>query len=202
MKYIQTIPLTLCSKSPRRIKLLKDEGLKFNTLTFESDESFPPNLKMESIPIFISNNKWRYAKSIISSPHTLILTADTMVFLDQKPLGKPKDRDEAIYFLKSLSNNTHFVVTGFSLGIATNNDPLISKAVTSKVTFRSLSNDQITTYVDTGSPFDKAGGYGFQDDMGSEFVKEIEGLKSNVIGLPVEEVVSQMLNQNWLVSKK
>lgn len=202
MKYIQTVPLTLCSKSPRRVKILNDEGLKFNTLTFESDESFPPDLKMQEIPLFISNNKWQYAKNIISDPRTIILTADTMVFLDQKPLGKPKDRDEAIHFLKSLSNNTHLVITGFSLGLATSDQPIISKAVTSKVTFFSLSDHQITTYVDTGSPFDKAGGYGFQDDMGSQFVKQIEGLKSNVIGLPIEEIVHEMINQNWLVPIK
>jgi septum formation protein len=190
-------PLVLGSKSPRRSKLLKDSGLAFEVLNIEVDESYPLNLKSESIPTFISDKKWHAAKVMVTQPHSIILTADTMVFLDEKPLGKPKDWEEAIYFLNLLSNKTHRVITGFSLGLATGNSPQISKAITTKVTFYKLSNKQIEDYVASGSPFDKAGGYGYQDDAGASFVKKIEGLTSNVIGLPVEEVISSMDSLNF-----
>jgi septum formation protein len=190
-------PLILCSKSPRRSKLLKDFGLSFEILNIEVDESYPLDLKKEIIPIFISDKKWHAAKAIISHPHSIILTADTMVFLDEKPLGKPKDREEATYFLKLLSNNTHLVITGFSLGLSTGSTPQISKSIKTKVTFHNLSNKQIEDYVASGSPFDKAGGYGYQDDVGASFVRHTEGLISNVIGLPVEEVLRAMANLNF-----
>jgi len=124
-----------------------------------------------------------------------------MVFLDEKPLGKPKDRDEAIHFLNLLSNRTHFVITGFSLGLSEQDLPKTSKSIISKVTFKPLCSSLINDYVESGSPFDKAGGYGYQDDVGSSFVSSIEGLESNVIGLPIEAVVSEMKALNFFTEK-
>lgn len=193
-----TLPLYLCSKSPRRSKLLRDAKIPFEVCSIDTDESFPLELPIEKIPIFISHKKWLAAKSIVDDPHSIILTADTMVFLDQKPLGKPKDREEALYFLESLSNRTHQVVTGFSLGVTHEGNPIVSRSIVSHVTFKALSNEDMVNYINTGSPFDKAGGYGFQDDFGANFVSQIEGPESNVIGLPVETVISELIAHNWL----
>jgi PLP dependent protein len=196
------LPLFLCSKSPRRAQLLKNLGISFEIVPIDTSESFPKDLTPEEIPIFISHKKWETAQSQVTVSPCFILTADTMVFLDQKPLGKPKDREEALHFLKLLSGQTHFVITGFSLGLSTERFPRVQKAVTSTVQFKILEEQAILDYVDSGSPFDKAGGYGYQEDQGFNFVRSVTGSESNIVGLPIEEVLSELhkLTQDYLKS--
>ena len=195
-------PLILGSQSPRRSQILKKMGFNFEILIAEGPENYPLHLSKEQVPCFIGEQKWQQIKnriqrtkiidSHLSPQPSLILTADTMVFLEGNALGKPKDWDEAHLFLTSLSGKTHQVITALSLGLVTQDQPQTDFSV-SNVTFRDLSPTEINTYIKTGSPFDKAGGYGIQDDAGQAFIKNIEGSYTNVIGLPIE-LLTMMLS--------
>lgn len=190
-------PLYLCSKSPRRLKLLQAAGVPCQVFEVETDESFTPSENIADIPSQIAEQKWQAASKLITQSSIVILTADTMVFLDRNPLGKPKDREEAQFFLNSLSNRTHQVVTAFCLGLNSQPKSSHTLAVTSHVTFKPLDPQVIENYIETGSPFDKAGGYGIQDDLGANFIQKIEGSLNNVIGLPVDEVIHSLVTHQW-----
>lgn len=193
-------PLVLASKSPRRSKLLKDLNFDFTVLDSEVNEDTPNELPSLEIASTIALRKWINARNILIEPLSIILTADTVVILDQKPLGKPKDREEAYFFLRSLSNNVHKVVTAFCLGINSNGIPETIKSIVTQVTFRHLNDSEIEDYIKSGSPFDKAGGYGFQDDVGASFVSKIDGSTHNVIGLPTEELIQSLRQLDYLVT--
>lgn len=182
-------PLILGSQSPRRKILLQQMDVTFSTFSIDIDESYPTELRLSQVTDYISKKKWSsIAAHFIKSPH-LILTADTMVFLDRNPLGKPKDREEAFFFLTSLSGRSHQVITSFSLGISSESNPVTIFDL-STVTFKDLSLETINSYIKSGSPFDKAGGYGIQDDIGQTFIARIDGSLNNVIGLPTELLAS------------
>jgi len=140
----------------------------------------------------LAKHKNDYAQKLINEG--IILTADTIVVLKDKILGKPKDKEEAEKMLSELSGKTHKVYTGFMLSKISENkkiSEILSYEKTS-VTFRNLSQSEIINYIGTGSPFDKAGGYGIQDDFGSVFVKKISGCYYNVVGLPLSHVYSSI----------
>jgi len=181
-------PLILASASPRRKKLLQDLGLSsFEVLPTPSDEQGAESQSYPIAPLAICADKWQCARSLLKSQDpSLILTADTMVFLGQKPLGKPKDETEARSFLQALSGREHEVITAYALGPSHLPHPLVSRWAKTKVWFRPLQEQEIEEYIRSGSPFDKAGGYGYQDDQGKQFVSRLEGLESTVIGLPIE----------------
>lgn len=180
--------MILGSQSPRRKILLQQMNLNFSTVSADINESYPPDLLLNQVTEFIAQKKWHTVSfQYLLSPH-LILTADTMVFLDRNPLGKPKDWDEAHFFLKSLSGRAHQVITSFCLGLSTDNSPVTVSEI-STVTFKDLSPALINNYIKSGSPFDKAGGYGIQDDLGQTFIASIEGSLNNVIGLPTEQLL-------------
>ena len=122
-------------------------------------------------------------------PDDIVLSADTVVCLDGKILGKPKTREEAYGMLTSMSGNTHVVYTGVCIKKGPKSFVFYDKA---KVTFHPLTQKQINAYIDTGSPFDKAGAYGVQDDMGIAFVKKVTGDLSCVIGLPMAKVIERL----------
>ncbi|MCS6838726.1 MAG: Maf family protein, partial [Bdellovibrionaceae bacterium] len=109
-----------------------------------------------------------------------------------KPMGKPKDRDEAYFFLKTLSGRTHEVITAFCLGLNLYDHPQTTRWAKTLVTFKKLSDEIINQYINSGSPFDKAGGYGYQDDFGKSFVESINGLESTIIGLPIELLLDEL----------
>ena len=181
--------LILASNSPRRKELLGGLEYDFEVRTLSDiDESFPDTLQGEDIPIHISSKKAEAYMPTLSSDE-LLITADTIVYLDNQVLGKPHDRADAIRMLTMLSGRTHLVITGVTLATLTHKR---SFASTTKVTFAPLSEADIIHYVDTYRPFDKAGAYGIQEWIGYIGVRSIEGSYFNVMGLPVQRLNEEL----------
>lgn len=185
-----TIPIYLASKSPRRKKLLEQVNLSFKILPVETPEIFRKNERPVDVVRRIALEKLDAAKEIIKEG--IIITADTIVVIHGKIIGKPVDKNEAVRMLKQLSGNTHIVYTGFSI-----HNTVTQKTITdyekTYVTFRKLNIREIKEYVETGSPLDRAGAYGIQDDYGAVFIKKINGCYYNVVGLPLTKVFQTML---------
>lgn len=182
--------IILASKSPRRKQLLEGTGLKFRTVNhLEMDEIYPPELKREEIPLYLADAKAKHYDSIIG-PETLLITADTIVWLNNEVIGKPSDTEEAVSMLMKLSGNMHEVFTGVC--VKTMMQEILFHAET-KVFFRKLSEDEIRYYVSTYMPFDKAGAYGVQEWIGYVAVERIEGSFYNVMGLPVKQLYCELI---------
>lgn len=188
--------LVLASNSPRRRELLSGLGLEYEVRTMQGiDESYPEGLPMEEIPQYISRKK---AAAYTLEPDELLITADTIVWLDGKVLGKPVDEEDAKQMLRRLSGKTHQVVTGVTLTWA---DRQHTFASVSKVTFAPLTEDEIDHYVTHFRPLDKAGAYGIQEWIGYIGVTSIEGSYFNVMGLPVQRLYTEMKKLNLFNSK-
>ena len=173
--------LVLCSASPRRHELLAQMGLvDFTVRIPQVDESFPDGLTPQEVVEHISHKKAVAARELCSDEEVFI-TADTMVFLEDKRLGKPQNQDDALAMLTALQGQTHFVCTGFSVGCG---DTLITSSQTTSVTFRPCTEDTLRRYIATGEPMDKAGSYGIQG-LGALLVDHIQGDYFNVMGLPI-----------------
>jgi septum formation protein len=173
--------LILASKSPRRKELLEGLGLEFETRTKEIEELFPPALFKEEIPLYLSNLKAQ-AFSEGLQPNELVITSDTVVWNENKQLGKPNNRAEAIEMLQSLSGKQHEVITAVTL---MSKDKTQSFYETTKVFVKELSQDEIEYYIDNYKPYDKAGSYGIQEWIGFVGISKIEGDYFNVVGLPL-----------------
>lgn len=173
----------LASASPRRKELMKYITNDFVIVTADIDEESSYNLSPLEAVLDIAKRKGLKVKE--SHPHDLIISADTIVVLNNKIIHKPVDAEDAKRILKELSNQTHEVITAYCLF---KEDKFIERYVTSKVVFNKLSDDLIERYVATGSPLDKAGAYGVQDGKDFPVVKEVIGSLNNVIGFPVEEI--------------
>ncbi len=188
---IYQVPIILASKSPRRIELMQQVGLQFTVqLAGETDEVYPPELQREEIPIFLAGLKVdAFMEATTLSDNIVVVTADTIVWINNRTLGKPVDRQDAIEMLKVLSGNMHHVYTGVCL--ATNRKRRLFFAE-SKVFFRKLSLEEITYYVDRYQPFDKAGAYGIQEWIGYVGIEKIEGSYYNVMGLPVQKLYREL----------
>ncbi|MBR3738794.1 MAG: septum formation protein Maf [Eubacterium sp.] len=169
--------LILASKSPRRQELLKLITEDFIIKTAEVDETLPENISPAEAVLYLSKIK----AQPFSNSESIVIGADTVVSIDEKILGKPKDEDEAKAMLKRLSNRVHSVFTGVTL---IRGEKEKSFFVETKVKFYDLSDETIENYIKTGEPFDKAGAYGIQG-RGSLLVEGIEGDYFNVVGLPV-----------------
>ena len=177
-----SVPIILASQSPRRAHLLKQIGINFSVepsgINEEIDKntSFVENVKRLSL----------HKAEDIANKHNvgIIVGSDTIVVINQLVLGKPKSQQNAIEMLKTLSGKTHIVYTGFALVDAKTKKTYIDHEET-EVTFRELREEEIVSYVDSGSPMDKAGAYGIQDDFGAVFVKKINGDYYTVVGLPI-----------------
>jgi septum formation protein len=180
--------LILASASPRRKALLKDLGLRLKIVPPEVREIPRP----KEDPVSFAKRMAEEKAGIVSSlyPEQWILGADTVVVLGEKILGKPEDSQEAKRFLQLLSGETHQVITGFCLKNRTLNRSLI-QSVSTRVGFKSLSPEEIDWYVRTGEPLDKAGAYAIQG-KGAFCVKKIRGSYTNVVGLPVAEVMQAL----------
>ena len=180
--------IILASQSPRRKQLLEWAEINFQVVVKETDESYPANLSINEIVIHIARNK---ALAIQEENHFTIpvLAADTVVVYDNKVIGKPTDRQNAIDILTSLSGNKHQVVTGV---IILHNNNEIAFADTTEVEFHPLTLEQIIFYVDKYKPYDKAGGYAIQEWIGVVGIKSITGDFYNVMGLPVSRVVKEL----------
>lgn len=175
----------LASKSPRRKELLEMLDVPFEILTKEGiDESYPESLPAVKVSEYLSRLKGEaYSANIIDNE--LIITADTIVILDNKIYGKPKDEEDAINMLMELQGKTHTVATGVT--VATK-DKLVSFSTLTGVTFAEISKEEAAWYVNKYKPLDKAGAYGIQEWIGCAAVAGIEGSFYNVMGLPVHQL--------------
>jgi septum formation protein len=179
--------LILASQSPRRRQLLSDAGIEFTLADrFECDETFPQDMPAEDVAEYLSRLKSEaYPEPLAEGD--ILLTADTVVIANNRVLGKPSDRAEAIEMISLLSGCDHEVITGCTLRTATRQR---SFSVRSKVHFRALDREEIEYYVDCYRPFDKAGAYGIQEWIGYVGIEGIEGSFYNVMGLPVQRLYS------------
>lgn len=180
----------LASNSPRRKELLAGLGVNYEVRTLpDVDESYPETLKDADIPLYIAKEK-ADAYLGMMQPGELIITADTIVWLDDKVLGKPRDREEALQMLRDMSGRTHEVFTGVCL---TTTEWQRSFAAQTEVRFSPLSEEEITYYVDKYKPMDKAGAYGVQEWIGFIGVENISGSYYNIMGLPVQKLYRELL---------
>lgn len=175
----------LASQSPRRKWLMSEDITPdFKVVVSHTDEHYPEELKSpKDIVKFIARQKGEVVHK--DYPNDITISADTIVVLDDEIIGKPIDANDAKRMLKHLSNKTHIVYTGFAIF---KDEIVINDVVESKVIFNDLSDDLIERYVLTGSPLDKAGAYGMQDNEDYPIVKEIVGSIKNVIGFPTKEI--------------
>ena len=181
--------LILSSNSPRRRQLLAGLGLPFEVRVLpDIDESYPDDLAVYDIPVFIAREKAQAYLPLIQ-PDELVITADTVVVLDNRILGKPVDAQEAAEMLRDLSGRTHRVITGVCI---TGKNVQRAFAVVSNVTFKQLEEKEITYYVEHYKPFDKAGAYGIQEWIGYIGVTGLHGSYFNVMGLPVQRIYEEL----------
>lgn len=180
--------IILASKSPRRQQLLKDLGLDFQIILKEVEEIYPPELKREEVPMFLSKLK-ADAFVVDLKPNQLVITSDTIVCLEDRIIGKPKDRDDAFHMLSDLSGKMHEVITAVTL---TSLEKQVSFFVITEVYFKTLSNLEIDYYINEYKPYDKAGSYGIQEWIGYIGIEKIVGSYFNVMGLPVKELYDEL----------
>jgi len=177
--------LILASSSPRRRQLLRQLGLEFEIIPPHTDEQ---RLADESPLEYVRRLAGRKAGEIAAElDEGIVLGSDTIVVLDGEILGKPETEQEAVETLKRLSGNTHTVFTGFSLVDAATGASMVDHGE-ARVTFRMLEDEEIRDYVAGGSPMDKAGAYGIQEDLGAVFIDHIEGDYYTIVGLPLTKV--------------
>lgn len=189
--------LILASGSPRRRMLMQDAGFQFEVRTKNTEENYPADLKVEEIPLYLAKLKAApFYKEL--KDDELLITADTIVSIDAKMVGKPEDREDAVRILKQLSGRKHTVVTGVCL---TTNERQKSFSSFTDVYFRQLSEDEIIYYIDTFKPFDKAGAYGIQEWIGYVGVERIDGSFYNVMGLPIQALYKELQNFGQCVTK-
>ncbi|MBQ0034846.1 MAG: septum formation protein Maf [Bacteroidales bacterium] len=182
---MRLMKIILGSKSPRRKELLAGLGIDFSIVDIDADESYPTTLQGGEIPIYISRAKADAYKSHLKADE-LLITADTIVWLDGRVLGKPEDEAEAKAMVRLLSGHTHQVFTGVTLTLA--NGTQTSFVDTTDVSFRELTEEEIDFYVMNFRPLDKAGAYGIQEWIGYAACTNLHGSYFNVMGLPTEKL--------------
>lgn len=181
----------LASQSPRRHQLLQQIGVhEFRTVIPDADESYDPTLSPEEIVCSICRKKAEAARILAAEDDAILIAADTMVFLDGLRLGKPQNESEAAAMLHALSGRTHEVCTGVTIS---QGDRILTHAETTRVTFRAITNEEISSYIASGEPMDKAGAYGVQGKA-ALFVKRLEGDYFNVVGFPLH-LIGNMLKE-------
>lgn len=196
LKFTTKKPLILASTSPRRKELLGMLGAPFEIKTREVDEESIFGLTLEDLVCKIAVEKGKLVSD--DHPEAIVISADTMVFLDDEPLGKPVDAETAMDYLRKLSGRTHTVITGVSVFY----DDIFSMFYEkTKVTFYPLSDDLIQNYVASGDCFDKAGAYGIQT-AGALLVEHINGDYNNVVGLPIAKLYRELSDLQLIEPKK
>jgi septum formation protein len=181
---LQHIKIILASGSPRRQQFFKDLDLDFEIRIKEVDEVFPDTLRGEEITNYLAQLKANAFEGLLND-NELLVTSDTIVWHNDKALGKPRDYDDAFQILKSLSNSTHEVITSVCFKT---NATIAILSETTKVTFGDLNDQAIAYYLEKYKPYDKAGAYGIQEWIGFVGVTKIEGSYTNVMGLPTDKV--------------
>ncbi len=177
--------IILASQSPRRKQLLEWAEVAFEVIVKETEETFPESLPIPDVPVYIARQKALAIKNEANG-HRIILAADTVVVLNNRIIGKPKDRKDALQILSALSGNHHQVITGVVL---IKGDKEITFSQNTDVKFHHLTIDQLSFYVDKYKPYDKAGAYAIQEWIGVVGIETINGDFYNVMGLPVSRVV-------------
>lgn len=180
--------IILASGSPRRKELLTLAGIEFTVKTADTDESVPTSFSPEQTVKTLAQRKAKAVAELNSD--SIVIGADTVVAVDGKILGKPKDSEEAFSMLSSLSGRSHFVYTGVCI---IDGEKEICFCEKTEVTFYELTDDEINAYILTGDCYDKAGGYGIQS-KGCTLVRKLNGDYFNVVGLPIAETVRQLKN--------
>ncbi|MBQ4347598.1 MAG: septum formation inhibitor Maf [Firmicutes bacterium] len=183
--------LILASQSPRRREILENIGLKFETMVSHADESFPPGSSPEEIVLMLSEKKARAVAENIEAP-AIVIGADTIVYLDGEIFEKPRDAEDAARMIRSFSGRTHTVYTGTTvLRKTAEGEKLLSDANGTKVTFRKLTEEEISKYIATGESFDKSGSYAIQGKC-SFFIERVEGDFHTVVGISPAVVYSML----------
>lgn len=182
--------IVLASKSPRRAQLLKDAGFIFRIQPIDVNEDFPEDMPLEEVASFLAEKKALATDTGQLMENEILLTADSVVIINEKILNKPTDAEEAKNMLLQLSNQSHKVFTGVCLQ-SKNKKCLFSNETT--VHFGTLTEEEIDFYIQQSKPFDKAGSYGIQDWIGFCKIKKIEGEYANVMGLPVCAIYEALL---------
>jgi len=188
LKNLDKYQIILASKSPRRQNLLKELNIDFSIVTKEVEEVYPDNLVKEDIPVYLAQIKASAFSGDIAD-NTLIITADTIVWVDNTILGKPENYDDAFKMLQTLSGNVHTVYTGVCIKTKEKTEIFYAKT---DVFFKNLSNDEIEYYLKKYKPFDKAGSYGIQEWIGYVGIEKINGSYFNVMGLPVQMLYEKL----------
>ena len=182
--------IILASQSPRRIKFFNELDIQFKSVKLDFDESYPNNLMAEQITDFIADKKASYYTKLLDK-NTIVITSDTIVWLNKEAIGKPKDYENAKEILQTLSGNTHKVITSFCI------KTLESKNIvndTTEVTFKNLTEKEIDYYINNNMVLDKAGAYGIQDWIGYIGITNIKGTYNNVMGLPTHSLYKELMN--------
>ncbi len=191
LENLKDYKIILASASPRRRELMSGLDVVFEVRTLpDVDESFPDSLQGGEIPLYISQKKAAAYREFMA-PDELVITADTIVWLDGKALGKPADEDDARKMLRHMSGKTHNVYTGVTITTATAS---VSFTACSNVTFASLGDEEIDYYLSKYRPMDKAGSYGVQEWIGYIGIENIEGSYFNVMGVPVQRLYNELKN--------
>ena len=184
--------IILASGSPRRQQFFKDLGLEFEIRLKNIEEIYPDHLQGIEITNYLAQLKASAFDNELND-NELLITSDTIVWLNNKALGKPKNYDDAVSILKELSNTTHDVITSVCFKTIHKSETIVE---VTKVTFNELSQEAIHYYIENYKPFDKAGAYGIQEWIGLIGITKIEGSYTNVVGLPTEKVYQYLCNYN------
>ncbi len=179
--------IILASKSPRRKQILELAEIKFEIASLDTDETFPSTLSVKEVPGFIAQKKAQAMHDLYSN--CIIISADTIVTIDEKIIGKPKNKEDAIQILKTLSGRTHHVITGVCIK---KEEKEIIFSETTAVEFDVLTLEEIEHYVEKYRPYDKAGAYAIQEWIGVIGIKNINGCYYNVMGLPMNKLLKYL----------
>lgn len=188
LENLKKYKIVLGSASPRRQELLRGINLNFEVIPLDVEESYPPYLTGVEIPMYLAEKKADAYKSMLDD-ELMVITADTIVFLDGKVLGKPVDKADAFKMLQRLSGKTHQVITGVC--ISTNLRRRTFHTI-SEVKFARLNDSEIEYYLEHYAPYDKAGSYGVQEWIGFIAVENINGSYFNVMGLPIQRLYNEL----------
>jgi septum formation protein len=180
--------IILASRSPRRQQLLQELGIVFETILRDYDESYPDGMAGDEIARYIALKKADSFRNELKD-NDIVITADTIVWCNNNVLGKPLNENDALRILKEISGNTHEVITGVTI-LSLNKETTFS--VSTKVTFETLTQDEIDFYIEKFKPYDKAGAYGIQEWIGIIACSHIEGSYFNVVGLPVQRLYKEL----------
>ena len=184
------LSLILASKSPRRSELLRQAGIPFTVRPADVEEVYPPELPVREVASYLARLKARGSTHLLQAANEVLLTADSVVILDDELFGKPRDRAHAMATIGRLSGRVHTVITGCCLKSATHEEVFWAGA---QVEMNPLNREEIQWYVDTYRPYDKAGAYAIQEWIGLAKIRRIDGTYPTVMGLPVNLVYERLV---------